>query len=199
VLLSFALLERYWDDAQPSGVGVYLAGPADAPAVDAALERFVAARPALGLLANRAIRERSLLIFDRTFAVTGVLRTLAGLIAFTGILSALLALQLERSREIATLRALGFTPAQVRTNALAQTVLLGATAGLLAIPLGVALAALLIYVINVRSYGWSMGFVIEAEQLSAGVLLAIVAALLAGLYPAWRLARQPVAANLRAE
>ncbi len=199
VLLSFALLERYWDDARPSGVGIYLDRPGDEPAVGAALERFVAARPALAMLSNRAIRERSLLIFDRTFAVTGVLRTLAGLIAFTGILSALLALQLERGREVATLRALGFTPAQVRTNALAQTMLLGATAGVLAMPLGVTLAALLIYVINVRSYGWSMGFVIEAGQLSAGVLLALVAAFLAGLYPARRLARQSVAGNLRAE
>lgn len=199
VLLDFALLERYWDDARPSGAGLYLAAQADEPAVRAALERLIAGRPDLGMLSNRAIRERSLLVFDRTFAVTGVLRTLAGLIAFTGILSALLALQLERSREVATLRALGFTPAQVRTNALAQTGLLGVTAGVLAMPLGVTLAGLLIYVINVRSYGWSMGFVIDAGQLAAGVLLALVAALLAGVYPARELARQGVAGNLRAE
>ncbi len=150
-------------------------------------------------MANAEIRRSTLEIFDRTFAITGVLRSLAGLVAFFGILSALLALQLERSREIATLRAIGLTRAQAGGNALAQTTLLGLISGVLALPLGVVLAALLVHVINERSFGWSMGFAVAPAQLVTGVVLAVLAAFLAGLYPARRLAIQPIAQGLRAE
>jgi putative ABC transport system permease protein len=100
---------------------------------------------------------------------------------------------------VATLRAIGFTRRQTGANSLAQTTLLGLVSGILALPLGVVLAALLIYVINQRSFGWSMGFVVAPEQLATGIVLAVAAAFLAGVYPARRLAGQPIAANLRGE
>ncbi|MEM6640018.1 MAG: ABC transporter permease, partial [Pseudomonadota bacterium] len=151
------------------------------------------------LTANAEIQRVSLDVFDRTFAVTSVLRLLAGLIAFFGILSALLALQLERRREIATLRAVGFTRTQTAMNALMQTTLLGGIAGVLAMPLGIVLAGLLIFVINERSFGWSMGFVVAPSQLMTGLLLAIAAAFLAGVYPARRLSTVSISDNVRSE
>src|SRR5215213_9442294 len=90
--------------------------------------------------ANRALREASLVIFDRTFAITTVLQLLATIVAFVGILAALMALQLERTRELGMLRANGLTPRQLWGMVLSQTGLIGVTAGLLAIPVGVLLA-----------------------------------------------------------
>ena len=81
---------------------------------------------------NRALREASLAIFDRTFAVTRVLRFLIVLVAFVGVLSALMALALERVRELGLQRALGLTPGQVWGVVTAQTGLMGLMAGLLA-------------------------------------------------------------------
>jgi putative ABC transport system permease protein len=138
-------------------------------------------------------------IFDRTFTITEVLRWLAGLVAFFGILSALLALELERTREIGVLRAIGFVPAQIRTLVIGQPSLLGLVAGLIAMPLGVVLAGLLVYVVNERAFGWSMDFAVTPAALTAGVLMALVAAVAAGIVPAWRLARMPLAAALREE
>ena len=105
---------------------------------------------------NRALREASLQIFDRTFEVTSVLRLIALIVAAFGVTSALMALGLERLRELATLRALGATPAQVVELTIVETALLGGLAGLLAIPLGMVLAAVLVFVINQRSFGWTM-------------------------------------------
>jgi putative ABC transport system permease protein len=95
------------------------------------------------------------------------------------------------------LRTLGFTPRGLAATLLTQTGLLGLAAGLAAIPIGTALAALLVYVINRRSFGWSMELVVTSESVTAGLTLALAAALLAGVYPAWRASRVELATGLR--
>ena len=146
---------------------------------------------------NRDLREASLEIFDQTFVVTSVLRLLAVAVAFVGVLSALMALQLERRRELAMLRAQGMTPGEVVRMVVAETGLMGLWAGLLAVPLGLALAAVLVFVVNVRSFGWTLAFAVSPGVLLQAVGLAVGAALLAGAYPAWRMARTSPALAMR--
>jgi len=148
---------------------------------------------------NQGLREASLEVFDRTFTVTVVLRLLAVLVAFVGVLSALMALQLERSRELAVLRANGMTPRQLWQYVTSQTGVMGLMAGLLAVPLGLILATVLVYVINRRSFGWTLQFNITPEILLQAVALALVAALLAGLYPSYKMAQANPADALREE
>jgi putative ABC transport system permease protein len=124
---------------------------------------------------------------------------LVGIVAFIGVLSALQSLQMERVREMAVLRALGWAPAQIRKLVLSQTALLGMAAGILAMPLGVALAVILIHVINLRAFAWTMAVAMDTAVLAQGLLLAAVAALVGGLYPAWRSASRRPAADLRDE
>jgi putative ABC transport system permease protein len=164
-----------------------------------ALRERAAGGPDVIVRSNRALREASLEIFDRTFAITGVVRTLTIAVAFIGMLAALMALQLERGREIGVLRALGLTPRQVWGLVTAQTGLMGALAGLLAVPCGLALAGVLIFVINRRSFGWTMPLDPSPVILFQAVALSIAAALLAGLYPAWRMATALPAEALRDE
>jgi putative ABC transport system permease protein len=172
---------------------------ADRAALRRSLDALLAARPYLHVTESREIKRLSLEIFDRTFAITRVLRYLAVGVAFLGIVSALMALQLERAREAAVLRALGLTPSQLWGLLVGQTGLLGLIAGLLAIPLGLGLAALLVHVINKRSFGWTLHLEITALPILGAVALAVVAALCAALYPAFRLARTPPAIALREE
>lgn len=125
-------------------------------AVDA-LEKLLESHDDLiTLVSNRELRELTLQIFDRTFAITNVLRLLAILVAFVGVLSTLMALQLERMREFAILRANGMTPAQVISLVIRQSTVLGICSGLLALPLGLLMSDILIDVINRRSFGWTM-------------------------------------------
>jgi putative ABC transport system permease protein len=120
-------------------------------------------------------------------------------VAFVGVLAALLALQLERTRQLGVYRALGLLPRQLRAMVMLETSLLGLLAGLLALPAGVALAAAMVFVINRRSFGWTMDFEVLPGQLVGAVALAVVAAALAGLYPAWRMAATSPAQALREE
>jgi putative ABC transport system permease protein len=91
------------------------------------------------------------------------------------------------------------TRGQLRGLILLQTSAMGLAAGLLAIPLGLVMGDLLIDVINLRSFGWSMPLRVAPTTLLSGLALAWVAALLAGLYPAWRAARTAPAGALREE
>lgn len=202
VLMARSLYLRHFDDPGIDGLGLYRASDVSLDGLLDAVRREVAQwapQRAIVVRSNAQLRELSLDIFDRTFAITNVLRLLAVLVAFVGILSALMALQLERAKEMAVLRATGFTPAQVWRMVTTQTTCMGFAAGVLAIPTGLILAALLIHVINRRAFGWSMDMTIAPEVLLQGVVLAVVAALLAGLWPGWRMARTRPAEALREE
>lgn len=199
-ILPRALYERLWDDRGVSSLGLYLAPGADRAAAVAAVRLSLAdLDQRLLVRSNADIREASLAIFDRTFAITHVLRLLVVGVAFVGVLSALLALQLERAREHAVLRATGVTPAGLLGLVTLQTGLLGLLAGLLALPLGLVMAQALIEVINLRAFGWSIQTHWPATVLLEALALAVGAALLAGLYPGLRIGRVRPAAALREE
>jgi len=199
VLMPLALYRAHWQDDSVSGVGVYLDNDADGSETLAEIRQVFGADAGIRVRSNAFIRERSLAVFDRTFKITEVLRILAGLVAFLGLASALMSIELERAREVAILRALGLRPRQIRILTISQTGLLGLAAGLFAIPLGIVMAALLIFVINVRSFGWSMELIVAPRPLLLGVALALSASLLAGIYPATRAVRTGVATQLREE
>jgi putative ABC transport system permease protein len=199
VLMPLNVYRRYWSDQGISGVGVYFHDSVDRAPARAAIRSLVAGEPSIRFRSNDMIRARSLEIFDRTFRITEVLRILAGVVAFLGLFSALMSIELERAREVAILRALGMTPRQLGTLALTQTGILGLAAGLLAIPVGIVMAALLVFIINQRSFGWSMGLTLEPAPLLLGIALAFSAALLAGAYPAVRAGQGSVATQLRDE
>jgi putative ABC transport system permease protein len=106
---------------------------------------------------------------------------------------------LERSRELATLRALGLTRAGLQGLTLLETGLMGAAASLFSLPTGLLLALLLIYVINLRSFGWTIQLQLLPGPFLQAILVGIASALAAAVYPVLRLSRRPVAASLWAE
>ncbi len=138
---------------------------------------------------TRELRKLALEIFERTFTVTEVLRFLALLVAFVGVFLSLLALALERSSEVQVLRALGFRKSELLRLSLLQSGYLGAVSGVLAFPLGTALAYVMITVINRRAFGWTITFVPDWGGTLTSLGLGVGAALLAGLYPAWKWSR----------
>jgi putative ABC transport system permease protein len=199
IRMPYELYRASWDDPAISSVSLYAAPD---QSVDELVERARSAAAGHGEVlvgSNRALREGTLAIFDRTFAITAVLQLLATVVAFIGILSALMALQLERARELGMLRANGLTPGQLWGVVLAQTGLMGLTAGLLAAPLGLALSLVLVYVINRRSFGWTLELTLDPALFGQALLVALAAALLAGVYPALKMSRTSPALALREE
>jgi putative ABC transport system permease protein len=198
ILMPIEVYHQYWNDRGVSGIAVYLAPGADVQTVADAL-RTALSGTALEVQVNRELRQQALNVFDRTFAITNALRVLAVVVAFIGVLSALMALQIERSRELATLLALGLTQAQLWGLTLLETGLMGLTAGLLSLPTGLVLALVLIFVINLRSFGWTIQLTLDPWVFVQAVVVSVSAAELAAIYPMRRLLRLPVATALRQE
>jgi putative ABC transport system permease protein len=198
VLLSRNVYETYWEDRRLSSLGVYVAPGHDVDEVVQDLRETLRGTM-IQVTPNRALRARALEVFDRTFAVTQALRLLAVVVAFIGVWSALLAVQVERTRELATLEVLGLDEGQKWGLAFLETGLMGAVAGVLSLPLGALLAAILVYVINVRSFGWTMRLETDPWLFAQALGVSVVAAVLASVYPVFRLRRRSLAAALRAE
>ena len=191
---------RYWEDDQISSLALYVdpTKVSDLGAfVDQLLRRF--AGRDLVISANRELRADALAIFERTFTITGALNLLATVVAFIGVLSALMALQIERTRELGMLRANGMTLRQLWRMTLLETGLMGGTAGLLAMPTGFLLALILVYIINLRSFGWTIRLDLQWETFAQAMVVAVVSALLAAIYPMLRLGRLEIARAVREE
>ena len=199
VLMDLGEYRRWWHDPGIAALGIYLAP--GIPVAQAVRELRAAARGRQAILirSNADIRDLSMRIFERTFVITRVLYWLAAGVAAVGLVSALLAWELERARELALLRALGLTPAATAALVIAQTTFMGLVALLAAIPAGLLTALVLTNVINRRAFGWQIDLHLTAAQFASALWLALAAALAAALYPAWRSAHAPLAAGLREE
>lgn len=199
VMLPARLYHRYWRDRSVNALSIQARPGQNLQVLRSRLVSRFAGPWQLDIQSQGDLKRNALTIFDRTFAITGALRLLAVIVAVMGIFSTLLSLLLERRRSFAVLRAIGMSPRQIGGLILLESGLMGLFSGLMALPLGVVLALFLIYVINLRSFGWTMDLSLQPLPFVQGLLLAIAAALLAGLWPAWQAARQQVAKSIRWE
>jgi putative ABC transport system permease protein len=131
--------------------------------------------------------------FNDTFAITYVLQGISTALALIGILTAVLCLHLERRAELGVLRALGARQRTVGELLVAEALILLGVAGLVAVPVGLALSWVLVAVVNTRSFGWSFPMQIDVGAVAGLLGLALVAGLIAGCVPWWMVRRAPVA------
>jgi len=199
VLMSRRTYDRFWNDPAIDSIGLYTSPGTNADDLMQQLTNISNGRQQVFMRSNREIQDLSLQIFDRTFIITDVLYWLATGVALIGILGAMLALQLEQARELAILRALGMTPLQLGGMVTMQTAVIGLLSGLAAVPLGLVMAWVLIEVINRRAFGWQMDILVSPQILLGALLLSVFAALLGGIYPAYRAASSQPALAMREE
>jgi putative ABC transport system permease protein len=199
VMMSLDVYRQYWADDAITSVALMLAPAVDPDALAAAVRSRLADIQLLEARPNQVLRAEVLEVFDRTFAITSALQLLATVVAFIGVLSALLSLELERQRELGILRAIGLTARQLWGLVMLETGLLGSVAGLLALPTGYVLSYILIFIINKRSFGWTLQMEVLPEPFLQALALAVAAALLAGIYPAYRMGRMVAAEAMRYE
>ena len=183
ILMDRQTMLRYLPDPAPSNLAIYVASNASTGAVRNEIMQASAGYRVL-LFSNRDLRTEAIRIFDRTFAITYALEAVAVIVAVMGVAGALLALVIDRRREIGLLRFLGASASQVRKQILVEAGLLGLLANFAGLALGFALSLVLIYVINKQSFGWTIRFHWPVAVLLGAISMVYVATVLAGLYPA---------------
>jgi len=183
VLLDQSTLLKYLPGQPATNAAVYLKPGVDATAVQYELQRR-AAGLGIAISLNQALRRNAIVIFDRTFAVTWALEIVAIVVAMLGAANSLLALVLDRRRELGLLRYLGASSRQLQGMILVEAGFLGLLATLVGLALGFALSLLLIFVVNKQSFGWTIQFHPPVGLLAGALLLVWCVTVLAGLYPA---------------
>jgi putative ABC transport system permease protein len=138
---------------------------------------------------NSRLRQEVLRIFDSTFAITYALEIIAVTVAMLGVGATLLTLVLERRRELSMLRLIGAARRQVQRVVIIEAALIGAASQAIGLVVGFALSLLLVYVINVQSFGWTIQFRVPYGFLAQVSLAVVVSTALAGIYPARRAAQ----------
>ena len=199
VTIQYEHFKEFWNSKGLSGISVFVK---DGNSIDLLKDKIQSLETNGQQLVVRTFRyllDSSIEIFDRTFLIAKVMQILSVIVAFIGILSSLMSLQLERKRELGILRANGLLPSQLFKIVNLQTILMGFTAGIIALPLGNILAAILVYIINKRSFGWTMQFEVLPSIMIEAMILSLVAAVLAGIYPGYKMSKTSPANALREE
>ena len=186
VMMHHAIYDLYWGGRKTSSIAVYLETGVNIDDFIQTLYEVSQPYQLLQIRDSQNLYATSLNIFDRTFQVTSVLRTITIIVACIGVLSALVAHQIERAREGMIFRAIGLTPGQHRALVGIQGVILGVYSGFFAMPLGIVISWFLVKIINRRSFGWEMDLQLQWLVVGEGFLIAVGAAAVAGLYPALR-------------
>lgn len=154
---------------------------AAAATVDQLVAELAAAWPDLEVVSQADVRQRAVEVFDQTFAITRGLTAVALLVAAVGLYSALTALGLTQSRSRRLLLYLGQTPRERLGFALGRALAATLVTLLLAVPLGLLIAAMLCYVVNPRGFGWSVPLAPSLPAILWPLGWAFLAALLAGV------------------
>ena len=183
VIADSSTILRYLPDLPVTNIAIYLRKGANTTAARHIVEDKLRDFPVL-IFPNELLRSQAIEIFDRTFAITWALEAVAILVAMLGAANSLLALVLDRRREIGLVRYLGAHTSQIYRMVLTEAGLIGLAASVLGLALGLALSLVLVFVINKQSFGWTIQFYPPLGLLGAAVALIWVVTVAAGLYPA---------------
>ncbi len=198
VLMDLATFRRLYRDSSLTSLAVYARPGTNLVALRNTIERSVLPLR-VDTQTTRELRSLVITIFDRTFAITYALYVISITIAVLGVVSTLFALVLERRREIGLLRYLGLRTRDVRRMVYFEAAFIGLLGGVSGVIVGVLLALLLIFVINRQAFGWLIELHMPYDFLGEAIVLVVIAALVAGIYPAGVAARIRTSEAVRAE
>jgi putative ABC transport system permease protein len=199
LLLDRTTYRRLTQDSGLTSLAIHLEPGVSPKTVGDSLREQLRPRGEFLIYSQAGLRDEALRIFDRSFAVTALLRTLAIAVAALGVTLSLTALGIERTREIGILRATGASRGQILRTIMIESAYLGTTGVLLGLATGFAVALILMQVINRAFFGWTIDWHTPYPSLIGIVIGMMVACLLASLPPAWRASRLSPAEALRSE
>ena len=183
VIADWSTMQKFLPGQPVTDIAIYVRKGANPVLVGRELESRLAPFR-ISIAPNEALRRAAVVIFDRTFAVTWALEGIAIIVAMLGTANSLLALVLDRRREIGLIRYLGADDGQIRRMVLTEAGLVGLLAAGLGLVLGAALSLELIYVINRQSFGWTIQFHPPLGLLAGSLVLIWIFTMAAGIYPA---------------
>ena len=188
VMMDAVDYQRLTGDRRINDLALWLAPGAAPAAVQAALQRAAGPDRPLDMASTAALRQLSLKIFDRSFAVTLYLQAVAIGVGLVGVAASLSAQVLARRKEFGLLAHLGLTRRQVIALVGAEAAAWLAAGTLIGLGLGLAMAVVLVHVVNPQSFHWTMPLQIPVPRLAALAGAVLAAGVATALWSARRAA-----------
>jgi putative ABC transport system permease protein len=178
--------ERIWNDKRVQSVALFLKSDVSSDKIRSSI---VSNFPGLDrtIVSNSKMKENVLVIFDKTFAPTATLKGVCLLVALLGVATALMAILLERSRDMTVLGHLGLTRKEMGWMNVFQALIMGAAAFLIAIFCGMVLTYVIVHAINYRSFGWSIDLHLNYLIYLKIFILTMLACIGSAIYPSYEL------------
>ena len=193
VVINNAKLLEYWPEVERGRIGAVVTR--DMELLRADMAAVFGLEPDQHYTVDR-VKAEAIGVFEKTFAVTFALNSLTFLVAGIALLTSLLTLSTMRLPQLAPLWAMGVTRRHLGRIELVRACMLAGLTGLVALPLGLGLAWVLLKVINVAAFGWQLPMFLYPTQWAAILVLALVTAAISALVPALRLLRVAPSAML---
>ena len=188
IAIDSADYQRLTGDSRLNDLALWLA-PGAAPAeVEAALKAAAGTDLPLEMASTASLRQLSLKIFDRSFAVTLYLQAVAIGVGLVGVAASLSAQVLARRKEFGLLAHLGLTRRQVIALVGAEAAAWLAAGTLIGLALGLAMAVVLVHVVNPQSFHWTMPLHVPVPRLAALAGAVLAAGIATALWSARRAA-----------
>ena len=191
LLMDRGIYAQITGDRRVNEFALWLAPGGSLEAVSTAIHRL----PGGGALETASpgeLREISLSVFDRTFAITYALEAVAVIIGLVGLSSSVGALVLARKREFGVMRHLGLTRSQIRGLLTVEGSMTTGVGILVGAALGWVMSLILIHVVNKQSFHWSMEVLIPWMGLAVFALSLLALATLTS----WWSARNAMGADV---
>jgi putative ABC transport system permease protein len=182
VVISLPAYIAVTGDRSATEASVWLNGRLSSANVEAAIRACFERGDTPEIMTTTAVRERSLQIFDRAFAITYALEAIAVIIGLTGVSFAASSTALARRSEFGMLRHIGMLRRQVIGILASEGFLMSAFGVLYGLTLGAVLSLVLVYVVNRQSFNWSIDLAVPVWQLAALSVTLIAAAALTAVW-----------------
>jgi len=184
VIIDRSIFIKYYGDTDVNSFVIYLSNKNEIENVRQRILKTLGADYNLVIRSNPELKKNVLEIFDKTFAITYALEIIAGGVALLGLFNTLIALILERKREIGIIRFIGGFQHQVKRMVLIESGILGFIGSIMGLAAGGVVSYILIFVINKQSFGWTIQIHFPYLFVLFSLILFWVVSLIAGLYPA---------------
>ncbi len=184
IIIDRSIFIKYYGDTDVNSFVIYLSNKNEIENVRQELLKTLGADYNLVIRSNPELKKNVLEIFDKTFAITYSLEIIAGGVALLGLFNTLIALILERKREIGIIRFIGGFQDQVKRMVLIESGILGFIGSIMGVAAGGIVSYILIFVINKQSFGWTIQIHFPYIFVLLSLILFWIVSLVAGLYPA---------------
>ena len=185
---SWSDMRRHFKTSDADSYLVKVANGENADEVQQRITEMLGRRQTLSVVSNQFVIDQALKLLNQAYSMFDIMAIIAVLVGAMGVVNTLSMNVVERAQEIGMLRSIGLTREQTLVMILAESLLMGLIGGVLGLGFGLLLTRIFLWSMTAMS-GYKIEFVLPAQAVVAGLLIALFVSQLAAIFPARRAAR----------